>query len=236
LGLSRAVRDFDPLPYVPAELEGIVRRSATDRDGVLPGVIYLDEAFSQKAFASVLKEKYPVVHIASHFELKPGTKDDSLLVFGDGSTLTLSNIREGNFDFGDVELLALSACNTAVGSRGPNGSEVESFGTLAQDQGAKGVLATLWPVADHSTGVLMQQFYRLRAENPAITKAEALHLAQLSFIRGETSGGNPQVTTRGMKAAPLNVDNEEVSLANDAPHSYTHPFYWAPFVLMGNWL
>ena len=236
LGLSRAVLNFEPLPYVPAELEGIVRRSASDRDGVLPGVIYLDEAFSQTAFASVLKEKYPVVHIASHFELKPGTKDDSHLVFGDGSTLTLSHIRDGNFDFADVELLALSACNTAVGSRGPNGSEVESFGTLAQDQGAKGVLATLWPVADHSTGVLMQHFYRLHAENPAITKAEALHLAQLAFIRGETLGGNSPVATRGMKARPLSTNGEEGPLANDAPHSYTHPFYWAPFVLMGNWL
>jgi CHAT domain-containing protein/Tfp pilus assembly protein PilF len=236
LGLSRAVRDFEPLPYVPAELEGIVRRSASDRDGVLPGVIYLDEAFSQAAFASVLKDKYSVVHIASHFELKPGTKDDSHLVFGDGSTLTLSHIRDGNFDFADVELLALSACNTAVGSRGPNGSEVESFGTLAQDQGAQGVLATLWPVADHSTGLLMQHFYRLHAENPAITKAEALHLAQLAFIRGDTSAANSPETTRGMKARPLNVTGEEGLLANDAPHSYTHPFYWAPFVLMGNWL
>jgi CHAT domain-containing protein len=236
LGLSRAVRNFEPLPYVPAELEGIVRRGASDRDGVLPGVIYLDEAFSQSAFASVLQENYPVVHIASHFELKPGTKNDSHLVFGDGSTLTLSNIREGNFDFEDVQLLALSACNTAVGTSGPNGSEVESFGALAQDQGAQGVLATLWPVADHSTGVLMQHFYRLHAENPAITKAEALHLAQLTFIRGETAAVNSEEATRGMKARPLSKNAEKGTVTGNFAQSYTHPFYWAPFVLMGNWL
>jgi CHAT domain-containing protein/Tfp pilus assembly protein PilF len=218
LGLSRAVRDLEPLPYVPAELEGIVRRSESDRDGILPGVIYLDEAFSQAAFASVLKDKYPVVHIASHFELKPGTKDDSHLVFGDGSTLTLAKIRDGNFDFSDVEILALSACNTAVGSTGPSGSEVESFGTLAQDQGAKWVLATLWPVADHSTGVL------------------ALHLAQLTFIRGQTTVSDNREATRGMKVSSLKDNVDVASLTTDSTNSYTHPFYWAPFVLMGNWL
>ncbi len=181
-GLSHAVRNLDPLPYVPAELEGIVRRDVSDQDGVLPGVIYLDDAFSQETIESVLTEEFPVVHIASHFELKPGTKDDSHLVLGDGETLSLAKIKENDYDFGNVEMLTLSACNTAVSATGATGSEVESFGTLAQDQGAKGVLATLWPVADRSTGALMQNFYRLHAEQPGMTKAEALRQAQLLFI------------------------------------------------------
>ena len=93
-GLSRAAGDLDPLPYVSDELESIVRRDVSDKDGVLPGVIYLDEAFSEEAMESVLIQGYPVVHIASHFELKPGTKDDSHLVLGDGSTITLAKIKE----------------------------------------------------------------------------------------------------------------------------------------------
>ena len=63
-----------------------MRRDASDEDGVLPGVIYLDEAFSEEAIESVLIQEYPVVHIASHFELNPGTEEDSHLVLGDGST------------------------------------------------------------------------------------------------------------------------------------------------------
>ncbi|MCK5188184.1 MAG: CHAT domain-containing protein, partial [Deltaproteobacteria bacterium] len=190
LGLSRAVRNFDPLPNVPAELEGIVRRDEFDQDGVLPGVIYLDEKFSQETLESVLAEDYPVMHIASHFELKPGTKQSSYMVMGDGTILTLGDIKEADYDFGGVELFTLSACNTAVGGTGANGSEIESFGTLAQDQGAKGVLATLWQVADRSTGILMQNFLKLYAEQPAITKAEALQLVQLQFIRGQNAAEN----------------------------------------------
>jgi len=234
LGLSRAVRNLEPLPFVPDELEGIVRRNKSDDDGVLPGVIYLDEAFSQETFKSVLKEHFPVVHIASHFELNPGTQDDSYLVLGDGTALTLGQIRDDKFDFNDVEVLALSACNTGVGSSGPNGSEVESFGTLAQDQGAQGVLATLWPVADHSTGVLMQSFYKLHAEQPNLTKAEALRQAQLDFIRGKWVAQNGAIRTRGMRVSQ--VEERADGIPHNAKNLYTHPFYWAPFILMGNWL
>jgi CHAT domain-containing protein len=237
-GLSHGVGDFDPLPHVPAELEAIVRKDASDEDGVLPGVIYLDEAFSEEAIESVLIQEYPVVHIASHFELKPGTKEDSHLVLGDGNTITLGKIKEDNYDFGGVEMLTLSACNTAIGGTEANGSELESFGTLAQDQGAKGVLATLWPVVDRSTGILMQNFYRLHADQPHMTKAEALRQAQLAFIRGETEGGGtPDDKTRGMRVSKVKDEKGETGLYNpDEKSPYSHPFFWAPFILMGNWL
>jgi CHAT domain-containing protein len=82
----------------------------------------------------------------------------------------------------------------------------------------------------------MQHFYRLRAENPAITKAEALHLAQLTFIRGQTTVSDNREATRGMKVSSLKDNVDVASLTTDSTNSYTHPFYWAPFVLMGNWL
>ncbi|MBW1855048.1 MAG: tetratricopeptide repeat protein, partial [Deltaproteobacteria bacterium] len=208
-GLSQAVLNLEPLPHVPTELEGIIRRDRSDPDGVMPGVIYLDEAFSQESLESVLTARYPVVHIASHFELKPGTHRNSRLVLGDGTTLTLEEIKYDDYDFGGVELLTLSACDTAVGGAGINGSEVESFGTLAQDQGAKGVLATLWPVSDQSTGILMQNFYRLHVERPGMTKAEALHHVQLQFIKGQIVAENTQDKTRGMRVSPLDTETEK---------------------------
>jgi tetratricopeptide (TPR) repeat protein/CHAT domain-containing protein len=237
-GLSQAVLNLEPLPHVPYELESIIRRDRSDPDGVMPGVIYLDEAFSQESLESVLTARYPVVHIASHFELKPGTHRNSRLVLGDGTTLTLEKIRYDDYDFGGVELLTLSACDTAVGGAGINGSEVESFGTLAQDQGAKGVLATLWPVSDQSTGILMKNFYRLHVERPSMTKAEALHHVQLQFIRGQIVAKNTQDKTRGMRVSSLDTETEKEagSFISDSETSYTHPFYWAPFILMGNWL
>ncbi len=236
-GLTHAMANLDPLPYVSDELEGIVRRDVSDKDGVLPGVIYLDKAFSEEAMESVLIQGYPVVHIASHFELNPGTEEDSHLVLGDGSTLTLGKIKDDNYDFGGVEMLTLSACNTAIGGIEGNGSEVESLGSLAQDQGAKGVLATLWPVADRSTGVLMQSFYRMHVDKPGMTKAEALRQTQLAFIRGEIAGSPAEESRRGMRVSKVKDEEGDAGLFNpDEKSPYSHPFFWAPFILMGNWL
>lgn len=229
LGLSQGVGDLSPLPAVPKELESIVHRDASDSDGVLPGVIHLDQAFTRDIMESVLQE-YPVLHIASHFVFRPGTHLSSYLMLGDGTPLPLSQIEEKNYDFTGVDMLTLSACNTAMGVPGADGREIESFGALAQDQGAKGVLATLWPVSDESTGIFMQNLYRIHGEQSGITKAEALHQAQLLFIRGNLKETKTEQAKRDI------VIQQKAAEKNDSHASYAHPFYWAPFILMGNWL
>jgi CHAT domain-containing protein len=120
-----------------------------------------------------------------------------------------------------VQLLTLSACNTGLG----DGTEVEGFGTLAQRQGAKAVIASLWPVADSSTSQLMQEFYRIRQSDSKLTKIEALQRAQLRLLGGE-------IKPRGA------AEERGVRLPRDQVRSrdYRHPYYWAPFFLMGNWL
>jgi len=198
LGVSEAVRGFSPLPGVAQELEQLVLRGAKDRDGVAEGILRLNRDFTSKAFLGVLDEGYPVIHIASHFVFTPGTEKDSYLLLGDGGRITLADIRS-HYDFNAVDLLTLSACNTAVGGSA-NGREIEGFGALAQNRGAKGVLATLWAVSDASTGRFMVQLYRNRA---TLSKAEALQQAQQSMLR---------------------------------EGKFRHPYFWAPFVLLGNWL
>ena len=123
--------------------------------------------------------------------------------------------------------MTLSACETAVGGGG-RGSEVEGLAVTAQLKGAKAVLATLWPVADVSTGLFMQHFYRLR-EARQLTKTEALRQVQLAFINGSLRGRDG--AARGARASGTPAST---SANPDAP--FAHPFYWAPFVLMGNWL
>jgi CHAT domain-containing protein len=87
------------------------------------------------------------------------------LVLGDGKQLSLADIRTGGWKFNSVDLMTLSACETGLGGgKDANGREIEGFGVLAQRQGAKGVLATLWPVADQSTAIFMQELYRSRQE------------------------------------------------------------------------
>jgi CHAT domain-containing protein/Tfp pilus assembly protein PilF len=225
LGVSKEHEGFAPMPAVPVELSGIIRTQGAT-GGVLPGVIDIDDAFTFEAMKEGLRKRYPLVHIASHFKFTPGDDTKSYLVLGDGSHLPLSEVRLQNNLFGGVELLTLSACNTGVG----DGREVEGFGVLAQRQGAKGVIATLWPVADESTGIFMQNFYQLR-EQEKLTKAEALQKAQLIFIRGQASQTLP--IRRGMETELQGSENSP-SAPQSAP--YSHPYFWAPFILMGNWL
>jgi CHAT domain-containing protein len=111
---------------------------------------------------------------------------------------------------------------------------------LAQRQGAKAVVATLWPVVDTSTQELMQTFYRLRESQPGLPKVEALRQAQLALLRG---AGQPGSTTqmgsaRGLdlvKGAPSQPGGALPPFLPDPGAPYAHPSYWAPFVLIGNW-
>jgi len=204
LGVSDKIEGFKPLPTVRLELDGIVKENEQDHKGVLPGVVRLNSRFTQDEMMDLLEDGYPAVHIASHFVFRPGTNRDSFLLMGDGTQLTLDRIKHGSFRFDDVDLLALSACETAMGGSNADGREVEGFGVLAQRKGAKGVIATLWPVADESTGLLMQKMYDVH-NKPGVTKAGALRTAQLWLMKDAKDG------------------------------CYGHPFFWAPFILMGNW-
>lgn len=196
-GVTKKHEDNEALPEVASELNGVQE--------ILHGEVKLDEQFTEESMRKTLLKRFPVVHIASHFRFRPGDQSKSFLLLGDGGHLSLAELKTLPNLFSGVQLLTLSACNTGVG----DGTEVEGFGTLAQRQGAKAVVASLWPVADSSTSRLMTEFYRIRETSPGITKLEALRDAQLELLRGDLQDRN-------------------------AP--YSHPFYWAPFFLMGNWL
>ena len=151
-GVTKAFEGLPPLPLVSAELAGIIATKPGDA-GVLAGEIKLNGDFTQQAMRETLLKGYPVVHIASHFRFQPGNETQSYLLLGDGSHLSLAELTTSPNLFAGVQLLTLSACDTGMG----DGTEVEGFGTLAERQGAKAVIASLWPVADASTKVLMAE-------------------------------------------------------------------------------
>jgi CHAT domain-containing protein len=228
-GLTRAVSGFTQLPAVQDEISGLVRGGGGSEAGVMDGEALLDDAFTLVRLKAVLGDPNPVLHIASHFKFTPGTEADSFLLLGDGGRLTLQQIRQQDLRF-DVDLLTLSACETAVGDNA-RGQEVEGLGALAQKQGAKAVLATLWPVADASTGLFMREMYRRRTEE-RLTKAEAIGQVQMAFLQGRLKGGGALVD----RGARTTGSAPSVPATAAAPANYAHPFYWAPFILMGNWL
>jgi CHAT domain-containing protein len=179
LGVTRQQGEFPALPGVQAELDSIVR---SGNGGILPGEVYLDDAFTAVRLKDISQRTFPVVHIASHFQFSPGTEINSFLLLGDGSELTLGDIRTQNYRFDNVDLLTLSACNTGLGGgRDAKGIEIEGFGVITQQQGAKAVMATLWPVRDQSTALLMADMYR-EHQHGNVSKIEALRQAQLALL------------------------------------------------------
>ena len=233
LGVTKAHGENIPaLPGVLDEMRGIIKAEGAS-SGVLPGSIKLDEAFTQEAMLSELRKRNPVVHIASHFRFQPGNETNSALLLGDGQFLSLAQIKSLPNVFAGVDLLTLSACNTATGGAA-NGKEVEGFGVLAQRQGAKAVVASLWPVADRSTKNLMQEFYRLREAKADVTKVEALRQAQIKLLRGELQVTGEALAAREIVHEAAKVTNQP-QFKPDPKAAYAHPYYWAPFILIGNW-
>jgi CHAT domain-containing protein/tetratricopeptide (TPR) repeat protein len=218
---------FGALPAVKTELASIVKNENSP-DGVLPGRILLDADFNEAQLKKELVKGYKVIHIASHFSLHAGDATNSFLLLGDGTALTVNEMKTNDqITFDEVELLTLSACQTAMIEKDGTGKEVEGFGYVAQQKGAKAILATLWSVADESTQLLMSEFYRLRKADPKLTKAAALQLAQQAMLEGKLSlPATGNAPTRGITLKPD---------AGTKSSQYAHPYYWSPFVLIGNW-
>jgi len=232
LGVAEAHENFRPLNWVKDELSRIIR-SKNSPEGIVEGERYLDGEFTWDSLRDGLSKGYPLVHIASHFHLVPGNDTMSFLLLGDGQHLTLDKVKIQSNLFGGVDLLTLSACNTASGNIGQDGGEVESFGVLAQRQGAKAIIASLWPVYDESTSLLMQEFYRLRVSG--MDKAEALRQAQLGMLSGRIKPKAGSAQSSGEWATSSIRDEGLYRFENDPNAPFAHPYFWAPFILIGNW-
>jgi CHAT domain-containing protein/tetratricopeptide (TPR) repeat protein len=237
MGVSKDYDGMGKLPAVPDELASVVRSDKTPGShGPVPGTILLDDSFTDTAMQAALEQHPPLVHIASHYAFHVGDDTQSYLLLGGKDTggqgfhLTLADLRDDQrMDFKGIELLTLSGCQTAEGSKDSDGREIDGLGITAQRKGAKAVMATLWPVEDASTGLLMATFYRLWVTTPGITKAEALQQAQLALSHGITD------TTGPSRSSAEVVSPASASKKQGPASQYANPYYWAPFILIGNW-
>jgi CHAT domain-containing protein/tetratricopeptide (TPR) repeat protein len=259
---------FDALPGVTAELRSIFREPQVNKkpsrrtQGILNGDVFVDAKFSKSAFYDATRQRRPLVHISSHFAFQPGDDSRSFLLLGDGTALTLNELKKQTRLFDGVELLTLSACNTALQKANADGREIDGFAELAQRLGAGAVMATLWSVSDNSTPYLMREFYRFRESQEGKTKAAGLREAQLALLNG-TARVNPvssqSPATKGTSEATLRIvltpptaaredgprrDTTDVIYVTrqeappyqkDPAKPFAHPYYWSPFVLFGNW-
>jgi len=237
LGVSKQYGDFPALPGVEHELQSIFSDEAGKKQtGVLAGQIMMNEAFNKRSMLDGLREGFSVVHIASHFSFDTANEEKSFLLLGDGNGLTLEELQDYQNIFEKVELLTLSACDTAVG--GANGKEVEGLAYLAQILGANAVVASLWPVADVGAEALMREFYYLRTKYPALSKAEDFQRAQLALLRGEAKSLNARENDERNRSPHVMAGDRSKGLLpykKNPSAPFAHPHYWAPFILIGNW-
>ena len=224
-GVSQARGNFSALPAVPEELHRIFRQGEAG-DAPVPGTVELDRDFTRETFAAAMRQpEKAVVHIATHFDSQPGVAANSHLLLGDGSQMSLAEIEAAPRLFSGVDLLTLSACSTAFTNRSEDGREVDSFGTIAQRLGARAVIASLWSVSDEATARLMETMYRIRQAHPELGKSESLRQAQEQMAGGILKPEAAGAASRGIR----------VTAPPAAATGWTHPYYWAPFILIGNW-
>ncbi|NER08293.1 MAG: CHAT domain-containing protein, partial [Okeania sp. SIO3C4] len=182
--------DFDGLDFVESEVKQI--------KSMIPNTkVLINQDFTPTNTVPEMG-KYQIVHFATHGKFVFGNPEFSFILFGNGDIATLRDMEDWKLK--DVELVVLSACETALVEGG--GAEILGLGYAIQKAGSRAAIATLWEVEDDSTETLMTTFYELQNNNPTYTTAEALRQAQISLIQSENN----------------------------------HPYYWSPFLLIGNGL
>ncbi len=173
-GLTEAVQGFPALPYVAQELESIGKLYSgstvlENKDFVAPR---MEQELSQKP--------YSIVHIASHAQFDSDLTKTFLLTYDNKLSMNALEKFIGLTTFREnaVELLTLSACQTAAG----DDRAALGLAGVAVKAGARSALATLWPVNDPASAQLVSEFYG-QLRNPAMSKAKALQQAQLSLLK-----------------------------------------------------
>ena len=169
--------------------------------------------------------QFNIIHFATHAALVPDKAYESFILFGNGDRVTVDQVKY-EWSLTNVDLIVLSACETALGAVFGQGEEILGLGFLMESAGAKATLASLWSVDDRGTQLLMNEFYKaLRL--PGTTKTAALQKAQLSML------------TESALAPVVNSDRgvqRENDTALESNQRTAHPYYWASFILIGNGL
>ncbi|MEG3890050.1 tetratricopeptide repeat protein [Microcoleus sp. Z1_A1] len=208
---------FSGLPFAGLEVENLA--------AMMPGTTKLiDREFNRATMIPRLPD-YNIIHLATHAMFVTGQPEDSFILLGDGGLITLPDIQTLNLL--NVDLVVLSACQTGIGGKLGNGEEILGFGYQIQETGAKAALASLWIVDDGGTQALMVAFYTALLSGNK--KAEALQKAQIALITGDDS-------VLGRSANLSILAQTRSGLKRSVASRLHHPYYWAPFILIGNGL
>ena len=191
VGVTEAVQGFPALPNVSGELQAL--------HTLLGSTTLVDKEFLAANLEKKLKdEQFTIVHVASHGEFGNEVDKTFLLTFDDKLSLDRLNQMVGVFRFRDdpLELLTLSACDTAAG----DDRAALGLAGMAIKAGARSALATLWNINDEASVGLVVDFYS-EIKDASISRATALQRAQLKMLE------NPRYEHPGFWSPFLLINN-----------------------------
>ncbi|MBL1177278.1 CHAT domain-containing protein [Pantanalinema sp. GBBB05] len=193
-GLTEERHGFSALPNVGSELQEIQSEVSSQ--------VLLNQAFTSTALQQQINAaSFSIVHLATHGQFSSNAEETFVLAWDKPIRVQeLSQLLRQREDVREdaIELLVLSACETATGDK----RAALGLAGVAVQAGARSTLASLWSLDDQSGAQLIAQFYHQLVNNK-VSKAEALRQAQLQLLHNS---------------------------------NFRHPRYWAPYVLLGNWL
>ncbi|NJK60543.1 MAG: CHAT domain-containing protein, partial [Oscillatoriales cyanobacterium SM2_1_8] len=164
---------------------------------------------------------YNTVHLATHALFQPGRPEDSFILFGNGRRQTLADVRTWQLA---IDLLVLSACETASGGLTGQGEEILGFGYLMAQAGVRTSIASLWAVDDGGTQVFMDIFYTFLQQGRSPQQA-------LQQTQRVLATGNFAPLGQGRARIERNVRNR---IPRAIAEYLSHPYYWAPFLAIGD--
>ncbi len=201
---SFQVEGYSRLPNVEQELEAI-------QETIPQSEQLADENFTKINIQDKINSApFSIVHIATHGQFSSNPNDTFILGWDERINVRDLDrlLQSENLQRSDraIELLILSACETAVGDT----RAALGLAGVSIRAGARSVVGSLWRVSDASTAELMKQFYQqlLQSDSSQLKKAEALRQVQMRFIKGEI----------------------------EPDSNYNIPYHWSSFIIVGNWL
>jgi len=173
-GITESNLDFPPLPNVGAELAQIKLE--------ISGTQLLNQRFTKKTLQKeMVSSPFPIVHLATHGQFSSQADKTFILAWGEPISVTdLNDILQtrDTTSRDALELLVLSACETATGDK----RAALGLAGVSVQAGARSTLASLWSVEDRAVPLIMGIFYQNLVKKH-MTKAEALRQTQIYLLR-----------------------------------------------------
>lgn len=171
-GLSEPVQGFPALHHVSREVQNV--------HSIYGGPLLLNKDFSTAKLKHLLATSEPgIVHLSTHGKFEDDIEKSYILTYDQKLTMQQFSDFIGLFKFREtpLELLVLSACETARGNR----NAALGLSGIAVKAGARSALGTLWKVNDAAASILIREFYKQLA-TPGVSRALALQKAKQSML------------------------------------------------------